>query len=84
MDRFIVGNYYILRNSRRLDIGTYLCTRRTDSFIFFQKENSWKEIRRKCQRSYDCEYVEFDKGHPSSIRGAWTGRKIIMADDRRR
>lgn len=84
MDRFIVGKYYIARNSRMENVGTYQCTRRTDSFVFFVKEHGWTEIRRKCQKNNYEEYVELDKGHPSSIRGAWTGRKIITADDRRR
>lgn len=81
MERFVPGRRYLITDEmgRSFDKKTLLCTRRTDSFIFFEK-NSWGEdVRRKAHVDYKGEYVELDQGYASRIKGIRNGIKIIYA-----
>lgn len=80
MEKFVPGRRYLVTDEwgRSLD-KDLLCTRRTDSFVYFAK-NSWgDEWRRKAHSGYGEEYVELDQGYASRIKGIRNGVKKIHA-----
>ena len=81
MERFVPGRRYLITDEmgRSFDKKTLLCTRRTDSFIFFKKNDWGEDVRRKVRKDSREEYVELDQGYASRIRGIRNGIKIIHA-----
>lgn len=80
MEKFVPGRRYMMTNQwgRSLD-KSLLCTRRTESFVYFAREIGGEEWRRKAHSGYGEEYVEFDQGFASRIKGIKSGVKEIHA-----
>lgn len=82
MERFEVGRHYYAKCGYREIRGIYMCTRRTGSFVYFSKVNSYREIRRKPHKGYGYESVCIDPGYKSSqVRGITVGEVTIDASD---
>lgn len=73
---FMPGRVYIARNSRMENCGLWICIKRTDSFVTFQKGS--KTIRRKPIKTLT-EGVVVEEGRP--WKGLRIGRQWLVSYD---
>ena len=74
---FVPGRTYIARNSRLEDCGKWLCVKRTDSFVTFQK--GAKLVRRKPLPTSFGERVVIIEGR--HWKGVIVGEHVLRAEE---
>lgn len=74
---FVPGRIYIARNSRMENCGLWICIKRTNSFVTFQKGT--KDVRRKPIQDKTMEEVIIDEGRP--WKGLRIGQQVLRSPD---